>query len=490
MFGVESFAHLSYSISMKKADLFFAFILLPIDILAVFCAFVASYYLRTNWEAVPVYAADIRLVEYLRYSLYILPIWIVLFALHGLYYIRINTGFAREFYRIVIASSTTMLFLILGIFLSHTTFFSRLILVFTWVLSIAFIACGRLVIRAIRRFLYKYGIGRRNVILIGYNGTSEDVVNDLSNRPLLGYKVCGVIDHNGGGSKYDLKIIGNLDDLTEKIKYYNVDEVILTDTNLGKTKVLDIIQTCSDYRVTFKYIPDIFSMITLNVSSELIGSMPVMELKPIPLDGWARIVKRVIDVIFAAIFLAILSPIFLIVAVLEKLTSRGPIFYGQNRIGRDERPFKCFKFRTMYVDQCDFSKTGTKWSTAADEKNRVTPLGRFLRKSNIDEFPQLWNIFIGNMSFVGPRPEQPNFVKKFESEIPEYFKRHRVKAGLTGWAQVNGLKGDTSIKERVRYDIYYIENWSLKFDIKIIFRTIFLMIYEIFAGKYEYRSGS
>ena len=160
--------------------------------------------------------------------------------------------------------------------------------------------------------------------------------------------------------------------------------------------------------------------------------------------------------------------------------------FRQSRIGRDEHKFDLYKFRSMHVSACDFSRGGKKWTTAEDEKTRVTAVGKFLRKSNFDELPQLWNILVGQMSFIGPRPEQPNFVEKFENEIPDYFRRHRVKSGLTGWAQVNGLKGNTSIKERVRYDIYYIENWSFWFDFKIILKTIKLVIHEIFAGKYEY----
>jgi lipopolysaccharide/colanic/teichoic acid biosynthesis glycosyltransferase len=193
--------------------------------------------------------------------------------------------------------------------------------------------------------------------------------------------------------------------------------------------------------------------------------------------------------IFSAIALLVLSPLFIVVATVQKLTSKGPIFYGHKRVGRDGAIFTIYKFRSMYLDKCDFT-AGSKWTTKEDEKSRITPFGKFLRKSNIDELPQFWNILIGNMSVVGPRPEQPKFVEKFNKEIPDYFKRHRVKSGLTGWAQVNGLKGDTSIAERVRYDTFYIENWSLWFDFKIIIKTIWLVLYEIFIGKYEYSARS
>jgi lipopolysaccharide/colanic/teichoic acid biosynthesis glycosyltransferase len=181
--------------------------------------------------------------------------------------------------------------------------------------------------------------------------------------------------------------------------------------------------------------------------------------------------------------MVILSPIWIIIAFLVKTTSKGPIIYNQKRVGRDEKVFICHKFRSMEEKN---SRNASKWTTKDDP--RITPLGNILRKTNLDELPQLWDIFCGKMSFVGPRPEQPFFVEKFEEEIPDYFRRHKVKAGLTGWAQVNGLKGDTSIKERVRYDIFYIENWSLWFDFKIVIKTLGILIYETVAGKYEYRS--
>lgn len=473
---------------MKKSDLFFGFILLPIDIAMIIAAFIFSYYLRIDLEVVPAFS-DIGINEYLRYSLYLLPFWIALFALSGLYYIRANSSFVRELYKIGNGTSTAMLLLIVGIFLSHTYFFSRLILVFTWALSIIFISMGRLFIRLIRKLLYRYGIGRRNILLIGDNNTSLVIDNELTTDESLGYKVCGVLNGSSNASKYGLRIVGSIGDLKDMIKKYSIDEVILTDSNISKHKIMEIIQKCSDYCVTFKYIPDTFSLMTLNVSSELIGSMPVMELRPIPLDGWGRILKRIIDLVLAALAIALLSPVFLLIMILQVITSRGPIFYGQERVGRDESKFFCYKFRSMYIDKCDFTKGGSKWTTKEDEKNRITPLGKILRKTNIDELPQLWNILIGNMSFVGPRPEQPKFVEKFESEIPDYFRRHRVKAGLTGWAQVNGLKGDTSIRERVRYDIYYIENWSLVLDLKIILKTLKMIVYETFGGKYEYRSN-
>jgi len=472
---------------MKKSELFFAFLLLPIDIGMIFLSFVLAYQLRVSLLDVMPALSDITLKQYLHYSLVIIPIWIALFALNGLYYRRATGGVFHEFYKVLSASSTAMLFLILIFFFSKTVFFSRLILIFTWVLSIILICFGRIILKLIQRYLLRYGIGRRNLLLIGDNQTSETVCKTVSKNPNFGYEIIGILNGESNISKFGLNVIGPVSDLLNKIRKYHIDEIVLTDVNLSKTKTLEIIQICSDTKTTFKYIPDTFSLMTFNVTSGLLGSIPVMELKSIPLDGWGRIVKRLIDILFSAILLVITSPIMLIVAILEKLTSPGPIFFKHERVGRDEKVFNFYKFRSMYIDKCDF-KGGVFWSTKADETTRITPLGRIIRKTNIDELPQFWNILIGDMSLIGPRPELPKHVQRFENEIPDYFKRHKVKAGLTGWAQVNGLKGDTSIKERVRYDIFYIENWSLWFDLKIVIKTIALIIYEIFGGKYEYRT--
>lgn len=453
---------------MKRSELYFTFILLPLDAAMFALSFVLAFYWRAHIETP--FVTDFGLRSYLLYCLFLLPILIMLFALNGLYSRRNYTGFFQEFYSILISVSTTILILIVAIFLSKSLFFSRLILAFTWILAVLMIMLGRTGLRVFERQLLRFGIGVRNIVLIGENGLTEQVAHELSTQASQSYKIIGR---------------GGLDDVTKIIKTDDVDEIILTDTAISDKALMDLIQICEDRRIDFKYVPDIFKLLTTSFQPGLIGSTPVMELKSIPLDGWGRILKRVFDFIFATLSLVILSPILLIIAILVKITSRGPIIYSQERIGRDESKFKLYKFRSMRLE--DRAKKGDAWTTAENEKRRTTPIGKFLRKSNIDELPQLWNILIGNMSFVGPRPEQPQFVEKFESEIPEYFRRHRVKSGLTGWAQVNGLKGDTSIKERVRYDIYYIENWSLRFDVKIIIKTIGLLIYEAFFGKYEYR---
>ena len=469
---------------MKRSELFFAFLQVPVDAAMMVFAFVASYYLRLSLDSVPGFN-NIGVDDYLKYTLFLIPIWILLFAANGLYSIKNTTGFLFELYRIAVATSTVILFFVMIIFFTKTFFFSRLILGFIWVISIIALMVGRLTVRLIRKSLLKTGLGVRNVLLIGNNIASKEVNREIS-RTYSGFKVIGVLgqeEHTETG----LKVIGDIDNLPMIIKKYSIDEVILTESKISEAKMISIIESCYDLKAGFKYIPDVFALMSANFRPGLIGSMPVMELKSIPLDGWGRIIKRILDIIFGTIAFIIVSPLFLIIALAIKLSTKGPILYSHQRVGRDDKVFNFFKFRSMYFDKCDF-KGGVYWTTKEDENTRITPVGKFLRKTNLDELPQLWNIIKGDMSFVGPRPELPKLVEKFEKEIPEYFRRHKVKSGLTGWAQVNGFKGDTSIKERVRYDIYYIENWSLWFDFKIIIKTIWLVIYEVFNGKFEYRS--
>ncbi|MEK9156091.1 MAG: undecaprenyl-phosphate glucose phosphotransferase [Patescibacteria group bacterium] len=466
---------------MKQSELFFAFVLLPVDILAIVAAFALAYYIRADLEIAPVFA-QIGVGEYVKYALYLLPAWLALFTLNGLYSIKATRRHIDEVYRIFNASSTAMLILVMVIFLSRSLFFSRLILVITWGLSIFLVASGRLIVKTAQTRLFALGVGVRNVLLVGDNDSSAEIGDLLSSRRDLGYRICGLINGSSASNKSSLRVLGKLGDMAQIIKKHRIDELVVTDTSLNKDQTINLIQICADNNVAFKYVPDVFALLTSNVIPGRIGTLPVMELMPIPLDGWGRIAKRTFDIIFSLVALIITSPLMLMIAILEKITSRGPIIYSHQRVGRDGRIFMLYKFRSMYQDA---EKSGRFWTASNDD--RITPLGSFLRKTNLDEIPQFYNVLHGDMSLVGPRPEQPRFVERFQREIPEYFRRHRVKSGLTGWAQVNGYKGDTSIKERVRFDIYYIENWSLWFDFVVLVKTAKLMVVEVLGGKIEYQ---
>ena len=468
---------------MKRLELFFAFILVPLDAAMILVSFALAYYFRAHVEAAP-FISDFGFRDYLRYALYLLPFWLVLMAYNGLYPVRSKLSTRQEFLRVFVAASTAILGLVVLIFLSKLWFYSRYILVLTWGFSIICIFGARLILRGIRELTYILGFGQRNILIIGDNGTVKMAADELKKSgPEV--NVIGVIRLDRQKGATELRDLGNFDELEQIIKKYKIDEVILTEAKLAVTKMVNLVRICADQKIEFKYIPDVLAMMTSSFAPALIGTLPAMELKPIPLDGWGRIFKRVFDIVVSGICLIVLSPVLLIIAVLVKLTSRGPVIYKHQRIGRDEKVFDFYKFRSMYYEKCDY-KGGVKWTTEKDDRTRVTPFGRFIRKTNLDELPQLWNIFKGDMSIVGPRPEQPKLVAKFENEMPEYFRRHKVKSGLTGWAAVNGFKGDTSIEERIKYDIYYIENWSIWFDLKIILKTVALIFFEAGHGKAEY----
>lgn len=471
---------------MKRSELLFMFLLLPVDIAMIIASFIAAYYLRTqlnDGEA----ASNIGLLYHFRYSLYLLPGWVVVFALNGLYDPSANRASFGSLTGVFMSNCVIMLFLGIAGFTTNDQFFSGSMILYTLILSVLFVATGRMVLNATQRYYFGRGIGHKNVLLIGSGSATAYVAEQLRKYRPLAMRVVGAIG-DGPKAGYRLPYLGDLAKLDETISQHTIDEVIVAEKDLPEAELARIIRVCSDRTLAVDLVPAELCLLSTRVHSDEIGSMPFLKVQTIPLDGWGRILKRAGDLTFSFTFLVLLAPLLGLIALIQKLTSRGPVFYAQDRIGRDGQHFRVYKFRSMYVDQCDFTKEGSKWSTAADERTRITPFGRFLRRSNLDELPQLWNIFIGNMSLVGPRPEQPTHVLRFTAEIPDYYRRHRVKSGLTGWAQVNGLKGDTSIPERVKYDMHYIENWSLWLDLRIVFMTVFVVLHEMLGGKVEYRA--
>jgi Undecaprenyl-phosphate glucose phosphotransferase len=262
-------------------------------------------------------------------------------------------------------------------------------------------------------------------------------------------------------------VLGGLDDIPHLIQEHDIQEVIIGRPELNHSQVLAIISRCERGQVGIKIFPDLFQIIATELSIGDLGGLPLLTVRDVALRGWKLTLKRSVDVLGSGLGLIFLSPFLVLTAVMIKLDSPGPVFYAQERMGLDARPFWCLKFRSMRTDA---EKDGPGWTTEGDP--RVTRVGKWLRRLSVDELPQLINVLVGDMSLVGPRPERPVYVEQFRRSIPRYMDRHREKAGLTGWAQVNGLRGDTSIAERTKYDLWYIENWSLWLDFKIILRTV------------------
>ncbi len=348
--------------------------------------------------------------------------------------------------------------------------YSRVMVVYAWILTIVLVAIGRLLNDWLRRRLVRQGWGRRRVLIVGIGDVARMILQKILWTPELGYNAVGVVTMQDTTvtDLLGVPVVGAASELGAIIEQQAVDEVIIAlPEDTAHRDVLWLISQCERGRVTIRVYPDLFQIIAGAVSISEMGGLPILTVRDIALKGWRRTAKRVMDIIGASIGMVMGSPIFMLIAVLIKLESPGPVFYVQERMGLDARPFPVIKFRSMRTNA---EKSGPGWTTADDP--RRTRVGAFLRRTNIDELPQFINVLLGDMSLVGPRPERPVYVEQFRRSIPRYMDRHREKAGLTGWAQVNGYRGDTSIAERTKYDLWYIENWSLLLDIKIIIRTV------------------
>ncbi|MBN1679395.1 MAG: undecaprenyl-phosphate glucose phosphotransferase [Anaerolineae bacterium] len=349
--------------------------------------------------------------------------------------------------------------------------YPRGVIIYAWLFSIVLTVLGREAHRQVTIRLRQCGIGRDNMLLIGSGEVARTIAEKIRWSPQLGYNIVGAVNGIPGGTVGEVPIIGTTGQIPELIDEYNVDEVIIALPEASHRELLQLVSKCQRGRVDIKVYPDIFAYMTGGLTVDDLNGMPMLAVRDVALQGWKLSLKRGMDIIGAFIGLVLLSPFLVLTAIIVKLESSGPVFFCQERMGLDGRPFYVIKFRSMRRDS---EEHGPGWTQEDDP--RVTRLGRFMRRINWDEMPNLINVFYGQMSLVGPRPEQPYYVEKFREYIPRYMERHREKAGMTGWAQVNGLRGDTSILERTKYDLWYVENWSIWLDLKIVLRTIFQMI--------------
>jgi exopolysaccharide biosynthesis polyprenyl glycosylphosphotransferase len=344
--------------------------------------------------------------------------------------------------------------------------YPRGVIMYAWGFSIILILIGREIHRQVVHRLQQANIGRDNVLVVGHGEVARSIIKFIRQTPSLGYTLIGTVTEKGKGKFAKANVIGMIEDLPLIIDAYNVDQVIVAVPEATRKDLVYLVSLCQRGQVDIKIYPDNFSFIAGTITVDDLTGIPLLSVRDIALRGWRLSLKRAVDFFGAAIGLVFLSPIMMLMSFMVWRQDRGPIFFTQERVGLDGKPFPMIKFRTMIVN----AEEKAKWTTVHDD--RVTPIGRFMRTHNIDELPQLINVLYGHMSLVGPRPEQVGFVAEFRKKYPRYGERHREKAGMTGWAQVNGLRGDTSIEDRLRADLYYVENWSLWLDFKIIFRTI------------------
>ena len=350
--------------------------------------------------------------------------------------------------------------------------FSRRLVISFAVANTVLETLERNIIRVALRSMRSKGYNQKHVLLIGYSRTAESYIDRVLANPEWGYQVRGILDdHTERGEEYrGVKIIGTISNLKTILDFNVLDEIAITLSIKEYGNLEDIVASCEKSGVHTKFIPDYNNVIPTRPYTEDLQGLPVINIRHVPLNDMLNAtMKRIVDIFGALFALVIFSPVMLLAALLIKLTSPGPLIYSQERVGLHNRPFKMYKFRSMEVQSPTAEKS--QWTTPHDP--RVTPVGRFIRKTSIDEMPQFFNVLVGDMSLVGPRPERPLFVERFKEEIPRYMIKHQVRPGMTGWAQINGYRGDTSITKRIEHDLYYIENWTLGLDFKILFLTIF-----------------
>ena len=327
----------------------------------------------------------------------------------------------------------------------------------------------------LRTALYRIragGFNQKHILLIGYSDAARGFIQRVEQNPEWGYHIFGILDDDleKGSLVGDVPVLGELTELRGILAANSLDEIAVT-LPLNKYEYLKpVVNICEKSGVHTKFIPDYQNVIPTVPYIEDMEGLPIINIRHVPLtEPVNAFAKRLMDIIGSLFAIVLFSPVMIITAVLIKATSKGPVIFSQERVGLHNRTFRMYKFRSMYVQQPDEERT--KWTTRGDP--RVTPVGHIIRHTNIDEMPQFFNVLKGDMSLVGPRPERPQFVEKFREEIPRYMIKHQVRPGITGWAQVNGYRGDTSIQKRIEHDLYYIENWTIGLDIKILFMTIF-----------------
>ena len=350
-------------------------------------------------------------------------------------------------------------------------FSTRMLVAFS-IIDITLTTIERFGIRYILSRLRRKGFNQKHVMLVGFSDASDQFIDACRRNPDWGYHIYGIVDDIAelGESYKGIQVVGRISELEHILAQNTIDEIAITLPLAAYAKLDGIVHVCEKSGVHTKFIPDYNNIIHSKPVTEDMDGLPVINIRNVPLtDPVKATAKRAVDIIGALVGIVLFSPIMLVVAILIKLTSPGPIIFKQERVGLHNQPFMMYKFRSMVQQTEADEKKG--WTVPGDP--RVTRVGRFIRKTSIDEFPQFFNVLAGQMSLVGPRPERTQFVEMFKEEIPRYMIKHQVRPGMTGWAQVNGLRGDTSIYERVKYDIWYIENWTMSLDVKILFLTIF-----------------
>ena len=458
-----------------SGEFWFPFLTVLSDALAIEGAFLFSYYLRFetslfDWlgflqEGKPPIAG------YLLGSLFIILIWLLLFNGRKLYSLRRDVTLTDELFNVVRVASLGMLIVMSVAFFYRDFSYSRLVFILLWAFSIALLLTGRGILLFLERRSYRKGHNLQQGVVVGGDSLANEVFSKLHLHPVFGCRILGYFADRPAHEELQLRQaphLGPLSSVSSFLERERVDRVFVALRSQDHAALFDIITDCEGLNVEFMMVPDVLELLTSNVRVMELEGIPFLRIKGIPFTPWGRITKRGFDIVVTVVLLSALSPLMLLIAAAIRLDSRGPVLFRQKRVGLDGKEFTMLKFRSMVMGADQYDREA---GLGIRDDPRRTRLGKFLRTTSLDELPQLLNVLAGDMSLVGPRPERTHFVSELKQLVPKYLDRHRVKTGVTGWAQVNGLRGDTSIAERIRFDLFYIENWSLSFDVKILLRT-------------------
>lgn len=459
---------------IKDNQKYFNRLHLVVDAVVVAISYLIAWYVKfaTGFADVDPSVGVLDKSEYFGVLWFLVPMYVVLYYMFGTYAPKRATRFRSEIFGIFKANTAGIVLLMMILYIINKLDISRFMIGAFYIINIILTGLVRALIRRLLQLFRRKGYNQKYVLLVGYSRAAEEYISRIGQNPQWGYVIRGILDDTvPRGTVYKgVKVVGSIDNIRYILPENKLDEIAITLALKDYEKLETIVDICEKAGVHTKFIPDYTSLVPSNPYTEDVMGLPVINIRYVPLNNMLNLFfKRTMDIIGASLGIIVSSPILLICAICVKLSSEGPVIFKQERVGLNNKPFMMYKFRTMVVQKASDEEKG--WTKKDDM--RVTKVGKFLRKTSLDELPQMFNILLGEMSIVGPRPERPQFVDKFKEEIPRYMIKHQVRPGLTGWAQVNGLRGDTSIRKRVEYDLYYIENWSISLDIKIMFMTLY-----------------
>jgi exopolysaccharide biosynthesis polyprenyl glycosylphosphotransferase len=452
---------------LRRHSEIFRTVLLLGDALLVVASWLGAYALRFH-SGFPAPRGVPPLEPYLVALALLLPVWAWVFRSRGLYAPRRIDSTLSEIGSVLAGATTVVVLLVVATFFERSYFFSRGVIVLFWMLSIASVSSFRVVAREFLRVLHRHGRNLSSVLVVGAGSLAEQVIDRVREHPEAGLRVVGVLGNDGRVPRVGgVPVLGRYEQVRKVLALCGASQVVLALPREDQDQLEALLDELDDELVDLRLMPDLLHVATLRSSVEDFDGLPVISLRDSPLVGWAAIQKRVFDIVASSLLLVVASPVLVAIGAAIWRSSGRPVLYRQERMGLDGRVFRMFKFRTMVKDA---ESEGPVWARMEDP--RTTAIGGFLRRTGFDELPQLWNVLCGDMSLVGPRPERPIFIEQFRLEVPGYMLRHKVKAGVTGWAQVHRWRGDTSLQERIEHDLYYIRNWSLGLDVRILLMTL------------------